>query len=136
MGFDPVSAALDLGGKIIDRVWQDPAKKAEAQLELLKLQQSGELASLSGQLEVNKIEAASQSVFVAGWRPFVGWVCGLGLGFQFIFRPIASFFVLIWVPKFVAPTIETGQLIELLVGLLGLAGYRTYEKVNGINAGH
>ena len=90
MAFDPISAVLEIGGKLIDKLIPDPVAKAQAQLELVKLQQSGELAVLTadtqlatGQLEVNKIEAASSNIFVSGWRPFIGWICGVGLGTQF-----------------------------------------------------
>ena len=64
MAFDPISAALDIGGKLIDRLWPDPTQAAQAKLELFKLQQSGELAQITGQLEINKVEAANSSVFV------------------------------------------------------------------------
>lgn len=136
MALDPITAAFDIGGKLIDRLWPDPQKKGEAALQLLQLQQSGELAKITGQMDVNKAEATSQSVFVAGWRPYIGWICGTGLGYQFLIRPLLTFIVLIWRPNFVAPSIETAQLIELLVGMLGLGAMRTYEKVSGIDAGH
>jgi hypothetical protein len=91
--------------------------------------QQGELAKITGQLEINKEEAKSQSMFVAGWRPFIGWICGCGLGYQFLLRPLLSFGVSLKIAGFVAPSIETAQLIELLVGMLGLGAMRTYEKV-------
>lgn len=131
MAFDPISAALDIGGKLIDRLWPNPEEKAKAQLALFQLQQQGELQQIAGQMEVNKAEATSQSVFVAGWRPFIGWVCGSGLAYQFILRPLLTFVVSLKVSGFVSPSIETGQLIELLVGMLGLGAMRTYEKVQG-----
>ena len=68
MALDPVSALLDIGGKVLDRVFPDPTQQAAARLELLKLQQSGELTQIAGQMEINKVEAASSSVFVSGWR--------------------------------------------------------------------
>jgi hypothetical protein len=71
MALDPVTALLDVGGKVIDRLWPDPLQAAQAKLELIKLQQSGELAQIAGQLEINKAEAASPSPFTSGWRPFV-----------------------------------------------------------------
>jgi hypothetical protein len=129
MAFDPISAALDIGGKIIDRVWPDKTKQDEAKLALLQMAQQGELAKITGQLEINKEEAKSQSMFVAGWRPFIGWICGCGLGYQFLLRPLLSFGVSLKIAGFVAPSIETAQLIELLVGMLGLGAMRTYEKV-------
>ena len=123
--FDPVTAALDIGGKLIDRLWPDPTQRDAAKLELLKLQQSGELAGITGQVEINKIEAASASVFVSGWRPFIGWICGAGLGYQFLVYPILVAFV----PKIVQ--LDMGTLLTLLVGMLGLGAYRTTEKLRG-----
>jgi hypothetical protein len=73
MAIDPVTAILDIGGKVIDRLWPDPVQAAQAKLELIKLQQSGDLAQIAGQLEINKVEAASSNPFTSGWRPFVGW---------------------------------------------------------------
>lgn len=134
MAFDPVTAVLGIGGKLIDRLWPDPEKKAAAQLELIKLQQSGELAAIAGQLEINKIEAAHTSVFVSGWRPAVGWISALGLGIQFVVNPLIT-----WASAFVGrpivfPNLDLSLLLTLLGGMLGLGGLRTYEKVNGVAA--
>ena len=123
--FDPVTAALDIGGKLIDRLWPDPAQRDAAKLELLKLQQSGELAGITGQVEINKIEATNASIFVAGWRPFIGWICGAGLGYQFLVYPILVAFV----PKIAQ--LDMGTLLTLLVGMLGLGAFRTTEKLQG-----
>lgn len=133
MSFDPVSALLDLGGKVIDRVWPDPAQRAQAQLELFKLQQSGELQQIAGQLEVNKTEAASASVFVAGWRPFIGWVCGVALAYQFVLRPLLAFgFMAAGRPlPGEMPGLDS-TLWELLFGMLGLGTLRTAEKFKGV----
>ena len=147
MAFDPLSAVLDVGGKLIDRLWPDPTEKAKASLALLQLQQSGELAEISGQLEVNKEEAKSQSVFVSGWRPFVGWVCGSGLGYQFVARPIFAWITqMVGVHKgldaaciaaIIPPSLDMGTLITLLAGMLGFGGMRTYEKLNdAVTNGH
>jgi len=126
MNLDPLSAALGIGNKVIDRLWPDPAVANAAKLELLKLQQSGELAQITGQLEINKVEAANPSVFVSGWRPFIGWICGTGLGYQFLVYPILVAFE----PKIVQ--LDMGTLITLLGGLLGLGTMRTVEKLNGV----
>jgi hypothetical protein len=126
MSLDPVSALLDIGGKVIDRVWPDPAQAASAKLELMKLQQSGELAQIAGQLEINKIEAANPNLFVSGWRPFIGWICGTGLAYQFLVYPILIAFI----PK--VQQLDMGTLITLLTGLLGLGAMRTVEKMNGV----
>lgn len=126
MALDPVTAVLDIGGKLIDHMWPDPAVADQAKLELLKMQQTGELAQIGGQLDINKVEAASSSVFVSGWRPYIGWVCGTGLAYQFLIYPIA----IAWLPKIVQ--LDMGTLLSLLAGMLGLSGMRTQEKLNGV----
>lgn len=133
MSLDPVTALLDIGGKVIDRIWPDPVQQANAKFELFKLQQSGELAMIAGQLEINKVEAANPSVFVSGWRPFVGWVCGGGLVYSFIANPLLSWASNIWSFP-VPPTLDLGTLLTVLGGLLGLGGLRTMEKINGVAA--
>ena len=98
MALDPVTAMLDIGGKVIDRLFPDPSQAASAKLELIRLQQTGELAQLSadlemakGQMTTNQAEAANSSVFVAGWRPFVGWVCGAAFAYKFVLAPAGAF---------------------------------------------
>lgn len=132
MAIDPVTAVLDIGGKLIDKLFPDPAQRDKAKLDLLALQQNGELAVMTGQMDINKEEAKSTSWFVAGWRPYIGWVCGTGLGYQFIFMPIAN--GLVRASGAVAPfvTLDTGTLITCLFGMLGIGGMRTYEKYKGV----
>jgi hypothetical protein len=125
--------------KIIDKIIPDPAAKAAAQLELAKMQQSGELAQLAadtklveGQLEINKIEAASSNLFVSGWRPFIGWVCGLALTYQFLIRPIVGAILQTTTHPVVFPTLEMGTLMTLLGTMLGFGAMRTTEKLQGV----
>lgn len=133
MALDPVSAVLEIGSKVIDRLWPDPLQAANAKLELIKLQQSGELAAMTGQLEVNKAEAASGSLFIAGWRPFIGWVCGAAVAWNWVglklFVFLASYF------NHPIPTLAPADLSEMLpvlMGMLGIGGLRTIEKINGV----
>ena len=132
MSFDPVTAVLEVGGKLIDRLWPDPTVAAAAKLELLKLQQSGELSAIAGQLEINKIEAANPSLFVSGWRPLIGWICGVAVLYSFLGQPLLS-----WASSnfgFTSPPgLDMGTLITLLGGMLGLSGLRTAEKINGVD---
>ena len=133
MAFDPVSAALDIGGKLIDRLWPDPAQRDAAKLELFKLQQSGALAEMTAQTEINKVEAASTSLFVSGWRPAVGWVCVGGLVYTFVGWPLLTWASATW-HFAVPPTLDLGALLTLLGGMLGLSGLRSFEKVSGVAA--
>jgi hypothetical protein len=132
----PVS---DLIGKVIDRVIPDPVAAAEMKYKVAVLEQNGELAQLTaetdlakGQIDVNKVEAASDKVFVSGGRPFVIWVCGIALAYAAIIEPIARFIAQVvfhYVGAF--PVVDTTITLQVLLGLLGLGGYRTYEKVRG-----
>lgn len=123
---------------LLDKLLPDPAQAAEAKLRMLELAQRGDLAGLDaemklalGQLEVNKTEAGTD-VFRGGWRPFAGWVCGMGLAYHFLLRPILPWVVGLFglgVPAM--PPIETDALMALLFGMLGLGGFRTFERVKG-----
>ena len=132
MSLDPVTALLNIGGKVIDRVWPDPAQAAQAKFELFKLQQSGELTQIAGQLEINKEEAKNPSVFVSGWRPAIGWVCAFALFYQYIGRPVSQgIAAAIGHPIPVLPGLDD-NLWQLLLGMLGLGGLRTFEKIQGV----
>jgi hypothetical protein len=132
MAFDPVSALLEISGKVIDRVWPDPAQAAAAKLELIKLQQSGELAQITGQLEINKNEAANPSVFVSGWRPFIGWVCGSACAWNWIGLPVAKALAVFYEHPFPISPADLSEMMPVLIGLLGLGGLRTVEKIQGV----
>ena len=125
MSFDPISAILGIGEKIIDRVIVDKNAAQEAYLELNKMEAAGELSLLAGQLEINKIEAASGSLFVSGWRPSVGWICALALMYSYIIAP----FLDIWLE---VPAIEVEALYPILMGMLGLSGMRSFEKTKNV----
>lgn len=127
MAIDPVTAALDIGGKLIDRLWPDPTQRDAAKLELLEMQQAGELA----QIAVNQEEARHGSVFVSGWRPAIGWVCGAACAWNWIGLPIVKAGLLIagyTVP--LAPA-DLTDMLPVLMGMLGLSGLRTVERLNG-----
>lgn len=133
---------ISTGLKIIDKVIPDPAQKDAAKLALLQLQQSGELAELeanvklaTAQTDTNKTEAANASIFVSGWRPFIGWTCGIGLSVQFLVGPLLTYAADLYGHPLAFPQLDTGTLMTLLVGMLGLGGYRTFEKINGVTVG-
>lgn len=128
----PVEAVLDLGSRLIDRLWPDQEKRDAAKLELLKMQEQGELARITSQLKVNEVEAANPSKFVSGWRPFVGWVCTGALAIQFILAPIGMWIASLAGHATTFPSLDMGTLLTLLGGMLGLGGLRTIEKVNGV----
>lgn len=132
---DPISLVLGIGNKLIDHFFPDANQAAAAKLELLKMQQSGDLQVMASQLEINKIEAQSSSIFVAGWRPFIGWVCGISLTYAAIIEPVSRFLAQVlfkYTGSF--PVIDTTLTLQILLGLLGLAGMRSWEKKEGVAA--
>ena len=129
---DPITAIVTVGSQLITRLFPDPAQAAAANLELTKMQMSGELAQITGQLDINKVEAASTSVFVSGWRPFVGWVCGLGLGYVAIVEPISRFIATMVGYTGNFPVIDTTITMQVLMGMLGMGGLRTLDKIKGV----
>jgi hypothetical protein len=136
VALDPLTAILDIGGKVIDKIWPDKTQSDLAKLELMKMAQSGELAQLTGQMEINKIEAASSSKFVAGWRPFVGWVCGCAFAWQFVAGPIFVWALSVYGKTTTLPIINTALMVELLLAMLGIGGLRTYEKLKNVAGDH
>lgn len=134
-----VSGLFSAAQSLIERFFPDPEKKAAAQLELVKMQQTGELAQLAAetdlakaQIGVNTEEAKSSNWFIAGARPFIMWVCGFALFYATILEPIARFVAKVmcnYVGEF--PVIDTTLTMQVMFGLLGLGAYRTVEKVKG-----
>lgn len=125
MALDPLTAGVDLATTVINKIWPDKSSAEAAQL-------AAAVALVQGQMDVNRAEAASPSAFTSGWRPAIGWVCGLALLFQYILRPMLMWFGVIgghqWPPL---PGIDD-NLWQLMLGLLGLGGLRTFEKTKGV----
>ena len=134
-----IAPILEIGKGIINRLFPDPAAAAAAQLELLKMQQNGELALLASetdlaklQIQTNVEEAKSTNWFVAGWRPFVGWTCGAGLVYVAVLEPLARFAAKVafgYTGEF--PSISTDITLQVLLGMLGLGAMRSVEKIKG-----
>lgn len=126
-----IAPIFEAGKLLIERLFPDPQKKAEAELELLKLAQSGDLQQVLEQLRINAIEAQHASIFVAGWRPFVGWTCGVGMVYQTIIHNLLEWLSTIrgWPAP---PAIDSETLIYVLGAMLGVGALRTYEKVKKV----
>jgi len=121
---EPIAAV----GAIVDELFTSDEERLDKEEALLRLAQRPALV----QAEVNKIEAQHRSVFVAGWRPFVGWVCGAALAYSFILRDLISWaLVAAKVDVEAPPELAMEHLLTVLLALLGLGGYRTFEKING-----
>ncbi len=121
------SAALDVLRPVLNHFFPDPAQRAQAELAIAQL----DWQMLQGQLEINKIEAASSNVFVSGWRPAIGWVGVIGLTWQFILAPLAIYVLAIVNPTITLPVIGGPELISLVVALLGIGAMRSYDKRQG-----
>ena len=114
---------------ILDKFIVDKDLKVKLQHELETAIHSANLA----QLEVNKSESAHKSIFVAGWRPFVGWVCGVSLAYHFIVAPLLQFGFALSGMEQELPEFDFSQLSTVLMGMLGLGGLRTFEKMKGVS---
>ena len=144
MAFDPLTAVLGVAGKVIERLWPDPADQQKALQAMEELKQKGDLAFLdadvqllTGQLEINKMEAQHGGWYKGGWRPAVGWICAFALAYKFIIQPfmIAIVQIIAYImgaeelfPLEYLPVIEWSELSVVLLGMLGIGGMRTYEK--------
>tara|TARA_R110000868_G_scaffold219476_1_gene470552 strand:+ start:262 stop:696 length:435 start_codon:yes stop_codon:yes gene_type:complete len=132
-----ISGLFSAAQSLIERFFPDKEKQAAAQLELLKMQQNGDLAQLAAdtdlaklQIQTNIEEAKSTNWWVAGWRPAIGWVCGAGLAYAALVEPFARFAAKVWfgyTGDF--PVIDTDLTMQILMGMLGLGAMRSVEKV-------
>ena len=130
---------LPFASDLLKKLFPDPQAQADAQIKLMQLAASGELAQLQSvtelskaQNEVNKVEAASASLLVAGWRPAVGWVCAAAFGFKFIGGPLLVMAASVANVDVTLPAIDSDDLMPVLLGMLGLGAMRTLEKTKGV----
>lgn len=126
MGIDitGMGAVADLATSVINKIWPDKSEQERAQLAMAT-------SVVMGQMEINKVEAANPSRFVSGWRPFIGWVCGAGCAWNWIGLPMLKAGCAIGRVAVDLSPADVAEMMPLLVAMLGLGGYRTYEKVNG-----
>ena len=145
-----ISGLFSAAQSLIERFFPDPEKKAAAQLELLRMQQHGELAELAAvtdlaklQIQTNIEEAKSTSIFVAGWRPWIGWTCGVSFAYSYVVLPFLMFAVYTFGTETMVeqlnqlPKLELADMLPILFGMLGLGAMRSYDKKvgNGSEAG-
>ena len=118
---------------ILDKVIEDKDQKAKLAHELATMADKLSHEQQLAQIEVNKAEAASGSLFKGGWRPFIGWVCGVAFCYHFVVQPIIIFVVaLVGVNIPDLPEFQMNTLLTVLGGMLGIGGLRTYEKQKGL----
>lgn len=123
-----VAAPIEAVGNVLDKLFTSEEEKLDKQILMERLLQQPHLA----QVELNKVEAQHRSTFVAGWRPFLGWVCGASFAYSYIIYPILLWIAARWAPTMSPPElVGTDVMLELVLAMLGLAGLRTAEKIVG-----
>jgi hypothetical protein len=125
MALDPLTAGIDLATAAIQKIWPD--KSAEEAQRL-----AAEVSIVQGQLAINAAEAASPSAFTSGWRPFIGWVCGTACAWNWILLPVAKFSCAYFGKPLDLSPADLAEMWPLLMGMLGLGGLRTFEKVKRV----
>jgi hypothetical protein len=122
----PISTLLD---KVIPDA--DERNRLAHEIATLAERQAHEIAK--EQIKTNQVEAAHKSLFVAGWRPATGWICASGLGFNYIVVPLGNFYLALSGNNVVIPNLDLSQMLPVLMGMLGLGAYRTFEKTKGVS---
>ena len=118
---------------LLDKFIEDKDQKAALAHEIATMGEKHSQAALLAQLEINKAEAASGSLFKGGWRPFVGWTCGIAFAYHFVLQPLLIFvFAYIGLETPDLPAFDVGTLLPVLGGMLGIGGLRSYEKTKGL----
>jgi len=127
MDITGLGAVSDLASTVINKIWPD---KSEAE----KQQIAAAVMVVQGQLDINKAEAANPSVFVSGWRPFIGWVCGSACAWNWIGIPVVKVLLAFFSVSLVVSQADLTEMLPILMGMLGLGGLRTIEKMNNVAA--
>lgn len=128
--FAAISAFLPLIDKIVARI-PDPAARERASLDMQAELLKAAVAESQGQAEINKVEAAHSSIFIAGWRPFIGWVGGISLAYKFLVHPFLSWFLAIVGVSTPLPAPDTEAMMALVTAMLGVAAARSFDKWKG-----
>jgi Holin of 3TMs, for gene-transfer release len=125
MALDPFTAVTELAGSVINKIWPDKTEQQKAEL-------IAAVSLVQGQLAINQAEASNPRLFVSGWRPAIGWVCGAACAWNWIGLPVAKMgFALYGHPLELSPA-DISEMMPILLGMLGLGGLRTMEKINGV----
>jgi hypothetical protein len=124
--------------QLLDKLIPDPAAREKAKLELLRAERENDLEEFrlaisadQAQTAINQTEAANPDLFVSGWRPFIGWVCGVAFAYHFILQPLLAFAILNAGGEVKLPSFDMDALFTVLMGMLGLGSLRTIEKIRG-----
>lgn len=127
-GVGQVAQPVEAVGNVLDKLFTSDDERLDRAEALQRLAQQPQLA----QTEINKLEAQHRSVFVAGWRPAVGWICALAMGYQYVLRDLLAWALAVWAPAITPPpALALDAMMTVLMGLLGLGAMRTVEKMGG-----
>ncbi len=127
--------------ELLDKIIPNPEEREKAKIELIKSEREADIEELRlalsadhMQTEINKEEAKNPNIFVSGWRPFIGWVCGIAFSYHFVLQPILAFIIAnLNDGKVSLPNFDMNELSTVLMGILGLGGLRTLEKIKNIS---
>lgn len=125
MSLSGLGEVAGLATTVIEKIWPNKTEQEKAEL-------AAALAIVQGQLEVNQAEAASSSVFVAGWRPFIGWVCGSACAWNWIGLPVTKMGLALAGHTLDLSPADLTEMLPVLMGMLGLGALRTFEKTKGV----
>ena len=123
-----------LVNSVVDRI-PNGNERARAKEELEKGLVDAANQVMLAQTKINEAEASHKSLFVAGWRPFIGWVCGVGIAWSMVAQPVVQWAIIAWGDGSDLPVIDTSYLMELVTAMLGMSGLRTFEKMKGVSRG-
>ena len=127
MSITGIGEIADLAKTAINAIWPDKTEQEKAQ-------RAAAVALVQGQIDINRVEASNPNVFVSGWRPFIGWVCGGGCAWNWIGLPVVKAVLELYGHPIAISPADLGEMMPLLLGMLGLGGLRTVEKINGVAA--
>ena len=126
--------------QLLDRIIPDPQARANAKLAMIQAENAQALQEMqlaleadANQTKINEQEAQNANLFVSGWRPFIGWVCGAAFGYHFILQPLLAFAIANSGGKVTLPVFDIQELSTVLMGMLGLGGLRTIEKIKNVD---
>jgi hypothetical protein len=127
MDITGLGSVADLAKTVVSRIWPDKTQEDQAQL-------AAALVLVQGQLDANKAEASNPTLFVSGWRPFIGWICGLACAWNWIGLPVVKAGMTAFGLVLAVSPADLTQMLPLLLGMLGLGSLRTMEKMQGVAA--
>jgi hypothetical protein len=136
MSFTGIGEVANLATSIVNKIWPDKSQQEKDALAFQMQQMVLQSDLLKGQMAIDQAEASNKSIFVAGWRPGIGWACGAAFAWTYVLEPLASFTLSAIGHPVKLPALDISGMMPVLLGMLGLGGMRSLEKVKGLNPGN